>query len=236
MRCCRDLDLLSKLDNPIYNSLCESHKDFAIGDDDIKFFKPEVCPFGAIRDEAVAGKCLTQYPPAREFFVVGALPDLPPSVRVVKELVCLQMVSYESPSVKSLSAGIQHSQIRLMTEDSRAALCDLVLKVQPGYFTEKTPELGDYYGYYEDNQLVALIGERIKMAGLTELSAIVTHPDYTRRGLATQLTAYLTCKLHNKGEVPFLHVLETNTSAISLYRKLGFEVRRRMTFWRLERV
>ena len=36
----------NKLDNPVWNSLSETHKDLAIEYGSIKFYHPDYCPFG----------------------------------------------------------------------------------------------------------------------------------------------------------------------------------------------
>ncbi|WP_243839334.1 GNAT family N-acetyltransferase [Flavobacterium sp. S87F.05.LMB.W.Kidney.N] len=71
------------------------------------------------------------------------------------------------------------------------------------------------------------------MNDFTEVSAIITHPDYTGKGYAKQLTAYVVNQIFTENKTPFLHVVESNIGAINLYEKLGFVTRRKMRFWNI---
>jgi predicted GNAT family acetyltransferase len=83
--------------------------------------------------------------------------------------------------------------------------------------------------------LVAVTGERMKMESYTEVSAVVTHPEYTGRGFAKQLVAHTVNQIFNENKTPFLHVAESNVFAINLYKKLKFKRRRKISFWNIER-
>lgn len=90
--------------------------------------------------------------------------------------------------------------------------------------------MGAYFGIFNNGKLVAVTGERMKMQDATEISAVVTHPDYSGRGYAKQLVAFVAHKIQMEHKLPFLHVAETNIPAIGLYEKLGFEHRIKMNF------
>ena len=92
----------------------------------------------------------------------------------------------------------------------------------PGPFGLRTLELGDYFGCFEGERLIAMAGERSHAAGLREISGVCTHPDFQGRGLARRLTAKLILRQMRRGETPFLHVMRDNTGARELYRRMGF--------------
>jgi len=218
----------NKLDNPVWYSLSESHQAFAIEYGDTKFYHPDLGPFGgftALENTAIATKEYSAL--IHNFFVVGEKPEIGSSLKIAKELVCLQMVINEKIQLPF------DFEIVKLTADHNEILCNLVNLVQPGYFKNKTILLGDYYGIFKANQLIAITGERMKMNAFTEVSAIITHPDHTGKGYAKQLITHVVNAIFDQGKIPFLHVAETNLGAIALYEKLGFTTRRKMSFWNI---
>lgn len=67
-----------------------------------------------------------------------------------------------------------------------------------------------------------MAGERMRLDGFVEISAVCVDPAYRGQGLAAKLMLCLMEAMAARSQVPFLHVLEGNVSAIALYRKLGF--------------
>jgi predicted GNAT family acetyltransferase len=118
-----------------------------------------------------------------------------------------------------------------LKESHREDLLELVKIVYPEYFKSKTATLGNYYGIYKDEQLVAVTGERMQMIDFIEVSAVITHPDYLGKGYAKQLVAHTANAILNQNKTAFLHVYEKNFGAIKLYEKLGFKTRRKISFW-----
>lgn len=118
-------------------------------------------------------------------------------------------------------------------------LLELVNLVQPGYFKAETVQLGKYFGIFKEIKgeptLVAVTGERMRMNDYTEVSAVVTHPEHGGRGYAKQLVAHVANQVIAEGKMPFLHVAESNLGAIKLYEKLGFKLRRKISFWNYTR-
>lgn len=116
-----------------------------------------------------------------------------------------------------IDAGEEIFQLEAKHKNDLAKLVNLV---QPGYFKKKTSELGDYYGIYNGDMLVAVAGERMKMKAYTEVSAVVTHPDHVKKGYASKLIAHVSNKIFLQNKIPYLHVAASNTAAIALYEKL----------------
>lgn len=105
----------------------------------------------------------------------------------------------------------------------------LIAIAEPGPFAVRTIETGHYLGIRSTGgRLVAMAGERMQVPGGRELSAVCTHPDHRGQGLATILVWHVVARMRAAGELPFLHAVATNTTAIRLYEQLGFEVTRSM--------
>lgn len=217
-----------QLDNPVWHSLAENHRNFAIEYDGMKFYHPDYCPFGGFIDLHKTMNGCNQYSAlTNNFYIVGDKPHFSTHLKINKELVCNQMLLRTPFSVKS------SEKIIALKANHKNDLLDLINLVQPGYFRAETIQLGSYYGIYKNSRLIAATGERMKMANYTEISAVVTHPEHTGMGYAKQLIAHTCSKIFSEHKTPYLHVAENNTAAISLYEKLGFLTRRKISFWNL---
>jgi len=217
-----------ELDNPVWYALSETHSRYKVEFGNIKFYQSDYCPFGAFENEIGIADGINRYSKlCNNFFVVGNKPSFSNRIQLLNELVCNQMIIDQRIDL------ISHEKIVELGDDHSKDLFDLVNLVQPGYFRPKTRLLGDYYGIFQKNKLVALTGERMKMNQYTEVSAVVTHPDFVGRGFAKQLVAHSVNKIFDQGKLPFLHVTESNVVAIGLYEKLGFRTRRKISFWHL---
>jgi ribosomal protein S18 acetylase RimI-like enzyme len=220
--------MTEKLDNPVWHSLSETHQQFSIDAGNIKFYHPDFCPFGGFQNSDQVSSAVDNYAESIDnFFIVGERPSFSKNMILLNELVCLQMVIE-----KNIGIAISENIIQL-NNNFEKELFDLVNLVQPGYFKIKTSMLGDYYGIFRNGQLVAVTGERMNMNGFTEVSAVVTHPLYTGKGFAKQLITYTVSKIISEDKMPCLHVARKNTTAIHLYERLGFVIRREISFWNL---
>ncbi|HTI11361.1 MAG TPA: GNAT family N-acetyltransferase [Puia sp.] len=238
-----NFDHFVKLDNPAWWALTGPQQSFATGTSRVRRYQRGLLPFAAFEegspeDMGALGPWLET---GEVFFLIGELPALPAHWKVLKELPCVQMVFQgtggregtikEEPEV--LATQGEPVVISRLTDTDSRELYDLITKVQPGYYEPDTYRLGAYYGIRQSGKLVAVGGERLRLEGLTEISAICTDPDFTGRGYAQRLIAHL-CQTHlSAGITPFLHVLETNRRAIRLYEYLGFVQRRLISFWKL---
>lgn len=218
----------TKLDNPIWHSLSETHKDFAIDYGTIKFYYPNYCPFGGFTEIDNTANAISEYAKlSNNFFIFGEKPNIPENLLLKNELVCLQMIIYDKID------QVMEDEIVLLEEKHLEAILGLVKIVYPEYFKRETASLGNYYGIFKNNQLVAITGERIRMDDFIEVSAVITHPDHTGKRYAKQLVAHTVNAIIDKKNTPFLHVSQANFGAIKLYEKLGFKTRRKISLWNI---
>jgi len=226
-------DIFQKLDNPAWYALAETHQPFAVGNHNLKRYRKDIVSFIAYdHAEENALSELDRLTDADEtFFIIGNLPNLPPNYIIETRLSCDQMICLALANLPPFTAVIE--QLEQNDEQQMLVLINLV---QPGYFLPGTRLIGDYYGIRQNGALVAVTGERMRMNGLTEISAVVTHPGFTGRKYAQQLVAHVAKKNIDAGIIPFLHVAESNERAIGIYQRLGFTKRRIIDFWKIRRM
>ncbi|WP_370476660.1 GNAT family N-acetyltransferase [Tamlana flava] len=216
------------LDNPVWNSLTDTHFNECIDYGNVKFYKTDYAPFGAfINSEDTSAPIEKHSQLIKDFFIVGNKPKIPEHFKPLIRYVGLQMMLYNQ-----LDIPIKEEIITL-NKAHYDQLIDLVELVYPHFFKAKTNTLGTYYGIFKKGELVAITGERFQTKNFIELSAVATHPDHTGKGYATKLIAHAANTIFDKGKIPFLHVDQTNLGPIALYKKLGFTVRREMEYWKI---
>ena len=71
-----------------------------------------------------------------------------------------------------------------LTKEDTPAIAELVKLTKPGPYAPNVLKLGKYVGIKDDGKIVAMVGERVKLDGYTEMSLVYTHPDH--RGRATR--------------------------------------------------
>src|SRR5262249_13675797 len=158
---------------------------FSITYDHLKFYRPEHCPFGAFHVDGDMSTEIDQYAKLIDsFFIVGKRPLFSNKIVLKNELVCLQMIIE-----KKIDLSLREAIVSL-NDKFNNQLFNLVNLVQPGYFKGKTMMMGNYYGIFQNDELVAVSGERMKMSDCTEVSAVVSHPLHVGKGYAKQLVAF----------------------------------------------
>ena len=214
------------LDNVVWHAASERQSSLAQREGDAVRFDPDVSPFAAVADlaDGDAWADLARLVGAGRGTVLFAPSvDVPEGWSKDATIPCLQMVadgavvtaSRSEPTVDLVELGPQDVDDML----------ELVEQTRPGPFSRRTIELGAYLGLREEGRLVAMAGERFKVPGYTEISAVCTAPSHQGRGLGVATVIAVLERIRARGEEAFLHVVTDNTSAIALYRKLGFSVR-----------
>ena len=220
------------LDNVIWQALTTRDAQFAESFDDARRFVREVGPLGAFREQGPRGYASLAGLVGPEG-TVGLFLDDPYEPHAGWSFVAgaplLQMVADNggTPSVRR-GAGPELSLpeiVDLGPQDSKEMI-ELTALTKPGPFGSRTHELGTYLGIRCEHKLVAMAGERLKVPGHTEVSAVCTHPEHTGKGYAAILMAEVMKRIRDRGETPFLHVREDNVRAIEIYKRLGFRERK----------
>jgi len=215
------------LDNVIWQALTTRDAQFAESFDEARRFVREVGPLGAFREHGPRG--YTSLAGLVESGgTVGLFLDEPyaerPGWTFVVGAPLLQMIADNgiAPPAKR-DSGVEF--IELGTPDS-PEMIELTALTKPGPFSSRTHELGTYLGIHREGKLVAMSGERLKVPGHTEVSAVCTHPDHTGNGYAGILMAEVMRRIRDRGETPFLHSRQDNTRAVEIYKRLGFRERK----------
>jgi predicted GNAT family acetyltransferase len=147
----------------------------------------------------------------------------------VREATVNQMVAISSP-------GVVHGfTYDVLGEEDAADMLALASLTEPGPFFSETWRMGHFIGVRESGRLIAMAGQRMRVPGFTEVSAVCTHPDHRGKGLAGKLMRVIVDRIVCEGDAAFLHVYPDNSGAIGLYDALGFRFRAQLTFTTVSR-
>ncbi len=211
------------LDNVVWEALGSRQAAMNAGTEQLRYFDADVAPFVGMRDwsEACHALLTTALPEDRPFSVMITRPvTIPAAFKSVFSIPLFQMVC---PALKPYPDEVEGMR-ELGTEDIPAML-ELTALTKPGPFYQRTNTFGHYFGIFRDGKLAAMAGERLKLNGYTEVSAICTDPGHAGKGYSASLLTKVARLIIGRGETPFLHVRYDNERAISLYKKTGFEIR-----------
>jgi ribosomal protein S18 acetylase RimI-like enzyme len=220
------------LDNVIWQALTTRDAQFAESFGEARRFVREVGPLGAFREHGPQGYASLAGLVGPDG-TIGLFLDDPYEPRAGWSFVAgaplLQMVADNgiAPPVPR-GAGpefIIPEIVELGPRDSKEMI-ELTALTKPGPFGSRTHELGTYLGIRWEEKLVAMAGERLKVPGHTEVSAVCTHPEHTGKGYAGILMAEVMQRIRDRGETPFLHVRQDNVRAVAIYKRLGFRERK----------
>ena len=214
------------LDNPVWHALGGPQAAFAVKRPHARRFDPEVAPFFAIEEPSERayrdiGDLLGASPEAR-LFRPEAEPA-PPGWSKSFEKPIVQMILPPAVALPAMPSAI----IELGPGD-RSAMLELAERTKPGPFAARTPELGTFLGLHDGGRLVAMAGERLRLPGWVEISAVAVDPEYRGRGYGKAVTAALAARIRAASQMPFLHVYP-DIPAFDLYKTMGFVPRTTLT-------
>jgi ribosomal protein S18 acetylase RimI-like enzyme len=213
----------SALNRPVWSALTTGNRRFAEGGALALRFPPDIAPFGAtVDDSPEAFAALSALFPRDGRVALVTLDKFKafPGLEVVQEAPILQMIAEaETP------AQLNGQPPTVLGPSDVPEMLRLVQETTPGPFGPRTHELGQYIGLRIEGALAAMAGERMRLDGCVEISAVCVGSEHRGKGYAARLVTSLIRKLHEEGTTPFLHVFENNP-AIALYERLGFRTRK----------
>jgi ribosomal protein S18 acetylase RimI-like enzyme len=219
------------LDNPVWHALIGPHASFAKGRGLARHYPRDIAPFSAIEEPTgaaysdLAGDLPTGVE-ARLF-----RPSHEPAPEGWETISAHPIIQMVADHIVAPAETIE-SRPETLAMDDVGGMLELANAAKPGPFGPRTALLGHYAGYRDGGRLLAMGGERFRLPGFVELSAICVHPDARGHGLGVAITSYLARQVLALGELPFLHVFPDNP-AVALYRRLGFQERARLwVIWR----
>jgi len=219
------------LDNPVWQSLATQHAGLALTAGPAARYPSAIAPFAGVDAgmERTGYQLTSLIDDGESVYLVGVAPEVPPAWVLETKKPIVQMVCGEPPPEVAGPAVIP------MTEAQSDDMLALTALVFPGFFRPRTLDMGEYFGIYDGRRLAAMAGERMRLDGYQEMSAVCTHPDYAGRGYAQHLLSMLCRRAFDRGFTPFLHVYPDNARAIGVYHRLGFTDRTMLPLWLLHK-
>lgn len=216
----------SPLDRPVWNALTGLQAHHARRNDHAVRFLPDIGPLAAMRtfDEAGLAAIAALAAPGELLAMIerDSVPH-PPGTVLERMSAAVQMVALDPPP------PVDDPRIIALGEADATEMRALAELTQPGPFAARTNVLGRFWGVREEGgRLIAMAGERMRLQGHGEVSAVCVHPDAQGRGLGMLMSRKAMASLAAQGLRPFLHCYADNVAAIATYRRCGLQVAREM--------
>jgi GNAT superfamily N-acetyltransferase len=214
------------LDNIVWTALTTRQANLAESFDQARRFLPEVSAIAGFLEPTERGydSLAALLSPGQTLNLALDEPYQPrPGWKLIFGTPMPQMV-YGGVSIPSSPSSSDPQIVELGAADV-PEMMELTALTKPGPFSKRTHEMGTYLGVRSSGKLLAMAGERMKVPGHTEISAVCTHPEHVGHGYARILMTEVMQRILARGETPFLHVREDNVRAIELYQRLGFRRR-----------
>lgn len=221
----------------VWNAITTGNRDIALVEGKVGRFRPDIAPFAGMKEmnEENLDRLYAGLP--KDSIVALSFPGRTQldenKWKPVLQYPCCQMV-YEAP-VSSFTTP-QSALIEPLGNEHIPQMLELTALTRPGPFLQNTILFGNYFGIFVDGRLAAMAGQRMHPVPYLEVSAVCTYPDFRGKGYARAVMLHVMKLIVDNSFIPFLHVLNTNTTAIQLYESIGFRVRRELFIDLVKRV
>ena len=171
------------LDNPVLASLNYSQAELGRCSERAAVYDPDISPLAGVSEPVTPAlqelaALVAEGSGVGVVTVTEALPELP-EWRALGATRLHQMVC-EEPAAEA-------EEFDDLTESDIPEMLELAQATDPGPFLKRTIEMGRYIGVRRNGTLVAMAGERMKLPGWVEISAVCTHPDGRGHGALSAL-------------------------------------------------
>ncbi len=215
------------LDNPVWHMLCHDLAEFTVGTALAKRCDVDLFPAVALANhsDTAFADLANLYKAGEAAGIIEANPPQEiPGFEIISRSPVDQLVCQQRTPVPKIDIEI----LELTPSDAQDAI-QLIELTKPGPFFPGLLTISRFIGIRQEGQLVAMAGERLRLPGFCEITAVCTHPDWRGRGYARLLSSVIADGIWQRGETPFLHVVPDNSSAYQIYNLLHFVRRAEMT-------
>lgn len=213
------------LDHPIWTALTTRQQKLAEGGDHARRYPTAMTPFADMPELSPRGfASLNAMMLGSEIAVLFT----PEAVTAPDDFKVLMAETGEQMIGTPAEVPARNVEILTLGAADVPEMLALTALTKPGPFAARTHELGTFLGIRVGGELVAMAGERMKPAEYTEITAVCVHPDHRGRSYGQILLSAISRQIVARGEIPFLHLFTSNTSALALYRRQGMKIRRRL--------
>lgn len=167
--------------NPVWHALQTEHRHFAISVGNACRYPADVTPFAAVAAPTTTAlqELHSLLAPGESVWLLGDTYPHLPELSFEETLECFQMFLPEE--IKPPDPTIQIVPLFTAHAPEMVALTNLAF---PGFFRERTCEMGSYWGVRSNGKLIAMGGERLKLEGYPEISGVCVDPGHRGKGAA----------------------------------------------------
>jgi len=159
-----------------------------------------------------------------EWMAPTVLKRFPPKEAEYKGVVLLTYATSRNDFKKH--SNVQFN-VRILCEDNANEVTSILGDNWSPESIRERIKKGLFYGVYEGNKPISWLGTIWESDKACEIGFAYTREGYRGKGLMKTLTSFITGRILEKGKIPILHTVETNTPAIKIAESLGYGVKAR---------
>ncbi len=157
--------------------------------------------------------------------ILATPPNGRPAIEASYRFERIDVMNRMVVSAESFRPRVNQTVTRL-GPDELDDIIDLYGTSSRTYFTLARLAREIYYGVYSGRQLVAAAGTHVRSRGanIAAVGNVLTRLTYRNRGMATSVTSAVTEAAFEQHRDVVLNVRQDNAPAVSVYRRLGYEI------------